>query len=268
MQRKSVFRGGVGMKSRTTQAKELRRQGMSYKAISDQLGASYGAVYGWINDLHREHTPNPLVDVECVDCGRVIQRRAAVADDEHRCHPCASRATHARGWMTRCQECGDEFWVAPSDKDRKYCSRVCWRKNARLTDEQYAANAERMRRKRKGKGNPGFKHGRAVGRNVREMTVARKGETHCRLCGVSEPLHLHHAVPRSLAPAGRGDLRNGIVLCAKCHQGWHDRRLTIPRELFTAEEWAFIETLTGEHWLDERYPKSEREAASGIGWPD
>lgn len=90
-----------------------------------------------------------------------------------------------------------------------------------------------------------------------------KREPVCRACGQPpdelRPLNLHHAIPRSLAPSIKYDLRNGLPLCAACHLGWHRREVTIYRDVFTAEEWAFLTTLTfqgfnPEAWLEERYP--------------
>lgn len=86
-------------------------------------------------------------------------------------------------------------------------------------------------------------------------SVAEKGEEWCRNCGVSGVrLHLHHAVPRSLCPAGRADLRNGIALCPACHSAFHAGQ-PLPREMFTEEEWEFISTLIGPGWLARRYPR-------------
>lgn len=89
---------------------------------------------------------------------------------------------------------------------------------------------------------------------------AKGGELECRNCGRSDlQIHLHHAIPRSMSKAARLDLRNGVQLCTNCHLGWHHRRVTIPRTVFTPVEWAFISSvnLTGQNtgaWLDDRYP--------------
>ncbi len=155
-----------------------------------------------------------------------------------------------------CAECGFVFLAKASDIKRgggKYCSRACWRRNARLTDAQYETNAAAMRVSRSGPGNPQFKHGRRAGFTIRGWSIRDKDEEFCRACGAPAS-DLHHAVPRSLAPSGRRDLRNGLPLCRSCHTSWHRRGVTLHRDLFTVEEWRFIETLIGPVWLDERYP--------------
>ena len=111
-----------------------------------------------------------------------------------------------------------------------------------------------------------IKHGRYVG--AEKWTVRNKGEDRCRACG-KQPgsgvfgLHLHHVIPRSMWRDGKQDLRNGIPLCFDCHQGWHDRRITIYRDVFTAEEWSFLSSvqLLGQRigpWLDANYPNRVR----------
>lgn len=97
--------------------------------------------------------------------------------------------------------------------------------------------------------------------NMAEKSLSEgREELACRNCGRTDlRLHLHHAVPRSMCKAARLDLRNGVPLCTNCHLGWHHRRVTIPRSIFTPIEWAFISSLdlTGQNitaWLDERYP--------------
>ena len=84
------------------------------------------------------------------------------------------------------------------------------------------------------------------------FTLTAKGETLCRNCGAlaTEP---HHAVPRSLSPAGRSDLRNCLPLCHRCHTAWHNGK-PIPRSVFTPDEWAFIATIGTPTFLDKRYP--------------
>lgn len=108
------------------------------------------------------------------------------------------------------------------------------------------------------------KHGRYIGAD--KWGVTQKGEDRCRACGARGGgdtlfgrLHLHHAIPRSMCRATKTDLRNGIPLCSACHRGWHDRRVTIFRDVFTVAEWEFLSSvqLTGQlvgPWLDANYP--------------
>jgi hypothetical protein len=90
-----------------------------------------------------------------------------------------------------------------------------------------------------------------------------KPERGCRACGKPAEkcrgLNLHHAIPRSLAPSIKYDLRNGLPLCPGCHFGWHRREVTIYRDAFKPDELAFLLGLefTGfvvKPWLDARYP--------------
>lgn len=113
---------------------------------------------------------------------------------------------------------------------------------------------------RTGEANPGYKHGRRTGLNIRGWDPKAKGETCCRWCGATSILHLHHAIPRSICPPeAKRDLRNGITLCNHCHPRWHKGTLTLPRAIFTGEEWAYISGLRLEGrntaaWLDKHYP--------------
>lgn len=112
-----------------------------------------------------------------------------------------------------------------------------------------------------GERNPNYRHGRNTGETIRGWSVAEKGETCCRVCGgTSGGLDLHHVVPRSKCPPeAKRDLRNGICLCHSCHRRFHTGTLTIPRSVFTPDEWRYISrlVLTGRDtagWLDKHYP--------------
>lgn len=87
-----------------------------------------------------------------------------------------------------------------------------------------------------------------------------KREPACRNCRAVGEVHLHHIVPRSLAPAGRADARNLIPLCSRCHD-LHHAGMPLPRSILTAEELAFARTLIGPGWLGRRYPAGMEAAA-------
>lgn len=86
--------------------------------------------------------------------------------------------------------------------------------------------------------------------------IREKRRERCRNCGQSG-VELHHAIPRSLAQISWRDDRNALPLCWGCHRGFHDRTLTIYRDVFTAREWAYltgIDLIGIQGWLDQRYP--------------
>lgn len=164
--------------------------------------------------------------------------------------------------------CTSEFYASPSAIIRgqgKFCSRSCAYRSRRpqTSDERAATRKIMLAKDRRGARNPNFKHGRKTGHNLRGWNPAAKGEECCRLCGDPNWLNLHHVVPRAICPPeARRDLRNGIVLCASCHNRYHKGSLVLTRDLFTAEEWAYISSLslTGRDitgWLDKHYPAVE-----------
>lgn len=98
------------------------------------------------------------------------------------------------------------------------------------------------------------------------FTLAAKGDPFCRVCGEMAE-HAHHSVPRSMAPAGRNDLRNCLPLCGAHHRRWHDGE-PISRSVFTPTEWQFVSSLVGESWLNRRYPLDDSTQTSPeVTWP-
>jgi len=98
------------------------------------------------------------------------------------------------------------------------------------------------------------------------FTLRAKGEDACRVCG-APATDAHHAVPRSLSRRGRDELLNLLPLCRADHRAFHSG-VPIPREVFTAAEWRFIEEIAPSvGWLGRRYPSrtwtlaDERDAA-------
>lgn len=174
------------------------------------------------------------------------------------------RFHNRRGTTTPCAVCGREFERRASETKRRYCSRECWRRS-RIGVPMRTETRQRLSRDRQGARNPAYRHGRRVGvaEIYKAFNLRLKGATCCRNCGRTEPLNLHHALPRSLYRAGRTELLNGLPLCIRCHNGWHRKTTTIYRDVFTAEEWAYLSSaeLTGqriEAWLDDHYPDRGR----------
>lgn len=110
---------------------------------------------------------------------------------------------------------------------------------------------------------PPLEHRRGFGRwgqssDWRTPEIERKirSEPVCRNCGFVG-VDPHHAVPRSLSKAGRSNPLNVIPLCRFCHDAHHGGR-PLPRSIFTAEEWKFVQTLIGPGWLARRYPRESQ----------
>lgn len=174
------------------------------------------------------------------------------------------RFHNRRGTTTPCEVCGREFERRASETRRFYCSRECWRKS-RVGVPMKPETRRVLSQARRGARNPAYRHGKraGVGDIYRAFNLRLKGATCCRNCGRPEPLNLHHALPRSLYRAGRTELLNGLPLCIRCHNGWHRKTITIYRDVFTAEEWAYLSSaeLTGQRigaWLDDHYPDRGR----------
>jgi 5-methylcytosine-specific restriction endonuclease McrA len=80
----------------------------------------------------------------------------------------------------------------------------------------------------------------------------------CRNCGGTGD-HTHHALPRSLCAAGINEPLNWVVLCWACHGGWHDRTVTLHRDIFSPEELSWLADHASEGWLDHWYPARPEE---------
>lgn len=65
---------------------------------------------------------------------------------------------------------------------------------------------------------------------------------------------MHHAIPRSLCAAGVTQVLNLLALCFACHMGWHDRSVTIHRDVFEPHELRWIAEHCSEGWLNHWYP--------------
>jgi ribosomal protein L37AE/L43A len=188
-----------------------------------------------------------------------------------------------------CEVCGAEFYDRQKTTIRqRYCSSACAGKAHRAKVAASYPPEDEVRRLYEDEGLSDRELGRRYGRSYQwslsvrrhygiagrprgdsapsrkpltkrsdrtRWAISRKPAECCRNCGdPAQVLHLHHAVPRSLSPAGKYDLRNGVQLCTRCHLGWHNGRVVLTRDIFTAEEWDFIQTLIGPTWLDKKYP--------------
>lgn len=189
--------------------------------------------------------------VTCQDCGSVRFVKN-VYGAKTRCRDCTYKARGSLARVLKCPVCGSSYRAAGQRALRGgTCSVECSKVER---SRKMTATAPR------GKDHPQYVHGKHAGRPRRSVwSVKSKGETCCRVCESSRTLHLHHAIPRSKHRAGSDELRNGITLCASCHARWHQRTLTIYRDVFTPDEWEWLASvrLTGERieaWLDKNYP--------------
>lgn len=191
----------------------------------------------------------------CKQCGgvRKVLKPKPAHLDTGLCRTCALKATGDPSTLVNCEVCGKQFRKSGLASKRRTCSMDCLRASS-INDERRERGRARV-----GEANPAYRHGKRVGDAIRGWSPRDKGEDRCRNCGSTEYPQLHHVIPRSKHPGSRRELLNGITLCAPCHMGWHRNTLHISRDLFTADEWAYLTSvqLVGEDinaWLDRKYP--------------
>lgn len=187
-----------------------------------------------------------------------LKARAPLKTKPLKAKPYDRRRGARSGEVVECARVGCQrtFYAKPSDVGkRKYCSRAC----------SVPDLAERSRETRLGRRNPNYKNGRRAGLDVsRAFNLRLKGEDRCRNCRSRDRLALHHAIPRGLGtPESKINLLNGLPLCGSCHAGWHAGWLVVTRDVFRADEWAYLLSveMTGRvtaAWLDDRYPAEPR----------
>jgi hypothetical protein len=209
-------------------ARELRGRQMGYQRIASRLGVSRHVVYYW---LHRDRE----------------RARSQAKNPAQRARRRAARpARPARRVERVCEGCGERFVVPVSrttnGRASRFCGYDCWKEHGLPALRTAPAKPS------------GWRVSAA-------FSLRLKNEDKCRACGGGAD-HLHHAIPRSMYRDGILELRNGIPLCEVCHTGWHHRRVTIYRDVFTEDEWAWLTTqeLRGQNviaWLDDRYPSRD-----------
>lgn len=234
-------------------ARKLYADGWKLAAIAREVGVSAQSI--------RAAVLPPKVAI-CSRCG--IERSGRyLSTKDSLCLSCSKTTSITRN----CKTCGVLFEIKACYAEKlgrgRFCSPACYYKSA-----EFKTFADRLSSQRRGSGNPAFRTGRFTDphRARRGWGLSEKGESVCRVCGSHEWVQLHHAIPRSKCRAARDDLRNGLPLCASCHQRWHKHSLTISREVFTDEEWSYLSSvsLTGEligPWLDKHYPESLKAVA-------
>lgn len=151
--------------------------------------------------LIRMRTPKWKLST-CPDCG--TSREIRIDSKAERCRPCASRIKSSRprpdlvrGDFSRCQFCGGEYWVTPSNLTKRFCSRAC------ATDSRSLDSEERKRRRAARQ---------AANNAVRDR---RLKEHECRDCG-SLNAQMHHE--------DYSDALGVLWLCRACHTKLHRGR--------------------------------------------
>jgi hypothetical protein len=147
---------------------------------------------------------------------------------------------HQRQGKTRsCVVCGAEFYAPPSHP-KKFCSRGCYVKD--------------MAERRKGDGNPNFKHGGRIGKKL--PARFKSGQTACQhpeCDGTARRLHEHHVVYQQHVVREGGDVadpRNALRLCERCHSRHHRRGAVLPLAALRKENIAYALELLDERTLD------------------
>jgi 5-methylcytosine-specific restriction endonuclease McrA len=221
---------------------------------------------------------------------RIVRALETEATEEQICEWLFGRRRAAAMARHRiCENCGEGFYDRQAKAiGQRYCSPRCAGEGAskrviggypprdeivrlyvdeRLTDRELGARfghsytwALKVRQHYRIPGRRKGERAKPPQSERRRWAISMKRETACRNCGTTGFLHLHHVVPRSLSPAGKYELRNGVALCTPCHLGWHNGHVVLYRDIFRPDEWDFIQTLIGSPWLDRRYPERQQES--------
>jgi len=156
-------------------------------------------------------------------------------------------------WVTVICEnpaCGKSFTIRRS-VSRRYCGRACLHEHYKLPPEARAKQSAAMR-KRSGKANPNWRHGKRSGdrdRGGERRWFTALGEA-CEMCGGpggGQGLVLHHVIYRQHVRGAHGDVwdpRNAMTLCGPCHSSHHHRGRIIPASMVPVAARTFaVETL-------------------------
>ncbi len=177
-----------------------------------------------------------IATLRCEDCGALFQRRAdaptRAVDGKLRCTVCSRRARAAgrtcperkTGDTAACAICGTTFYRKGSRASQRFCSTDCRDEGLRQADRIPVPLTDNA-----GTKNPGYKHGRRVGKNtgkakVRAAVIARDGDS-CLICGrPPKGLHLHRV--RYGSEGGTYVPENCVQLCGDHHALMHSSKRT------------------------------------------
>lgn len=102
----------------------------------------------------------------------------------------------------------------------------------------------------------------AAGRFYREVTRGKR----CARCGRSARLEAHHVVPKQTLKREIDnerhvdvlyDPRNGVALCAICHERHTNASDRLPRSLVPAAAWGFAAEYGFEWIIESQYPEDK-----------
>ena len=104
---------------------ECRENGMTITEIADATGISVSAIKSYLSRKNETH---------CKYCGAALTQTEGYKEKQFCNQSCYFRWRYERGELKRtvyekkCAHCGKPF-TAVSKKERKYCSRACFRKS-------------------------------------------------------------------------------------------------------------------------------------------
>ena len=116
--------------------REMRGQGLSFKAVADVLSLSHNTVKSFCyreNLMTSDDSPGDRNDDgdHCKNCGAVLNHRPGIKRKFFCNDKCRytwwnrQRIWNKNAYRLVCQSCGNEF-VSYGNKNRKYCGRECY----------------------------------------------------------------------------------------------------------------------------------------------
>lgn len=178
-------------------------------------------------------------DLTCLYCGNNFKREkciVGISNNKYCCFQCSVEDKKRKtNLLVKCEYCGMEFKRIISNinkTEKSFCSQVCFQKwNV-------------------GENNPSWIDRKDFDtlniRNLKEykewrLTVYEKYNYKCWVCESREDITAHHFYGYTEFPDKRIDIDNGVVLCQRCHVGYHayilSKKLSIIPDNFISGDW-------------------------------